>query len=105
MHSILRRENLIDEPCFPIGIQERDMESALSSLMKRYIIIECEYLDGSESDFYIGLLSSLSNHVAEMKVFDSVGRWLKETRRIECDRITQIHFDTPYINTIKKYIE
>jgi hypothetical protein len=43
--------------------------------------------------------------VVSIQGFDTLGRWDKEPCVIAYGDITKIQFDTPYINTLTKYLK
>lgn len=72
----------------------------------QHIIVECESrTTEDDSEFLIGLLHSVYDESASILNFDALGNWDEEPTEVAYNDITQVQFDTPYINTISKYLK
>ena len=74
--------------------------------IEQHVIVECEDRRAAEyDDFFIGRIVTLDDEAVSILSFDSMGRWDEEPCIIAYGDITRIQFDTPYINTITKYLK
>jgi hypothetical protein len=104
---VLKGEGTLDRVGIPYEVPLDDLRSSLKTLSRRklHVILECEKPDPEESDFFIGRFISVGKKTVSLLYFDPEGRWSEEPDSIPYDAITKIQFDTPYINTISKYLK
>lgn len=102
---MLARERLLDGLNFELKIDLDNMHSALHSLFQQANRLSFEYEsdDPEAVNFVIGELVELTDSIASVNHFDGLGKWTTEPERIEIERINQIEFLTPYIETFWKY--
>lgn len=106
--AMFRGEGLMERVGIPYEVPLDDFRSLLEALHLRgqHVIIECEDRKTEEDDeFYIGRIVSRDDEAITIRHFDSMGRWDDKPCVIDYGGITKIQFDTPYINTITKYLE
>jgi hypothetical protein len=85
-----------------------DFRSLLTALSERcqHVIVECEGRTNAKyDDFFIGRIVDLDNETVSVLHFDSLGTWNDVPSIIAFNDITKIEFDTPYVNTIIKYLQ
>ena len=105
--AMFRGKDLMERVGIPYEVPLDDFRSLLAALDGRgqHVIIECEDRRTEEYDeFYIGRIVALEDETVSIRYFDSMGRWDEEPCIIACGDITKIQFDTPYINTMSKYL-
>jgi hypothetical protein len=105
---MLRGEGLMGRVGIPYEVPLDDFRSLLAALDGRgqHVVIECEDRRTPEYDeFHIGRMVALDDDSISIRCFDSMGRWDDEPRIIAYGHITRIQFDTPYINTMIRYVE
>ncbi len=72
----------------------------------QHVIIECEDRKTAENDdYFIGRILSVDEESVIALYFNVLGEWDDEPSVIPHDDITQIQFDTPYINIMSRYLE
>jgi hypothetical protein len=105
--AIFRGEGLMDRVGIPYDVPLEDFRSLLAALHGRgqHVILECEGRRTDDDDFFIGRIIDLGDEAVSLRYFDPLGRWDEEPCVIEYGDITKIQFDTPYINTISKYLK
>jgi hypothetical protein len=106
--EMLRGEGLMDRVGIPHDVPLDDFRSLLTTLHGRgqHVIIECEDPRTADyDDFFIGRIVALDDETLSIRCFDSMGRWDDEPCIIAYGDITKIQFDTPYINTLTKYLK
>ncbi len=106
--TMLRGEGTMDGVGIPYEVPLDDFRSLLTALHGRcqYLIVECEDRKTAEyDDFIIGRIVALDYETVSVLHFDSLGAWNDEPCIIAYSDITKIQFDTPYINTITKYLK
>ena len=62
-------------------------------------------VDCGTDDFSIGRVVALDDESVSLLNFDPLGVWDDDPSVIDLGDITEVQFDTPYINTISKYLE
>jgi len=105
---MLRGEGIIDGVGIPYKVPLADFRSLLTALHGRcqHVIVECEDRKTAEyDDFIIGRIVALDDETVSVLHFDSLNAWNDEPCIIAYNDITKIQFDTPYINTITKYLK
>jgi hypothetical protein len=106
--AMLRCEGLMEGVGIPYEVPLDDFRSLLTALHGRgqHVIIECEDRRTADyDDFFIGRIVCLDDEVVSIQCFDTLGKWDKEPCIIAYGDITKIQFDTPYINTMTKYLK
>jgi hypothetical protein len=106
--AMFRGEGLLERVGIPYEVPLDDFRSLLAALHGRgqHVIIECEDRKTSEDDeFFIGRIIDLGDEAVSIRYFDSMGRWDEKPCVIDYGDITKIQFDTPYINTLTKYLK
>jgi hypothetical protein len=106
--AMFRGEGLMDQVGIPYEVPLDDVRTLLAALHERgqHVIIECEDRSTAEYDeFYIGRLVALDDETVSIRTFDSMGEWDEGPRIITYGDITRVQFDTPYINTMTKYLK
>jgi hypothetical protein len=105
---MIRGEGLMKHVGIAYEVPLDDYESLLTALHERgqHVIVECENRNTADyDDFFIGRIVAMDNDSVSLLSFDSMGSWDDEPSNIAFSDITQIQFDTPYINTITKYVK
>ncbi|WP_165247727.1 hypothetical protein [Paludisphaera soli] len=105
--KVLAGEGLMENVGADWDVPLDDPSRALAALKRRgdYIVIECESRFAPEDDdFLIGPVVGLTDHEVAMRIFAPDGRWERDRSYVMLDTITQIQFDTPYINAFRKYL-
>lgn len=106
--AMFRGEGLMERVGLPYEVPLDDFRSLLAALHGRgqHLIIECEDRRTPDDDeFFIGRIIDLGDETVSIRYFDPMGRWDEKPCVIDYGDITKIQFDTPYINTITKYLE
>ena len=106
--AMFRGEGLMERAGIPYGVPLDDFRSLLGALHGRgqHVVIECESREkANDNDFLIGRIIALDEESVSILHFDSIGVWYDEPSVIAHGDITQVQFDTPYINTITRYLE
>lgn len=106
--EMLRGEGLMERVGIPYEVPLDDFRSLLAALHGRgqHVIIECEDRRTPEYDeFHIGRIVGLDDETVSIRCFDPMGQWDDEPRIIAYNEVTKIQFDTPYINTLTRYLE
>jgi hypothetical protein len=106
--EMFRGEGLMDQVGISYEVPLDDFRSLLATLHGRgqHVIIECEDRRTEEyEEFYIGRIFALAGETVSIRCFDSMGRWDDEPCIIAYGDITKIQFDTPYIDTMTKYLK
>jgi hypothetical protein len=106
--AIFRGEGLMERVGIPYEVPLDDCRSLLAALHERgqHIIVECESQETADDDgFFIGRVVAMKDISVSVLHFDPLDRWDDEPTEIACDDITQVEFDTPYINTLSKYLK
>jgi hypothetical protein len=106
--AMFRGEGLLERVGIPYEVPLDDFRSLLTALHGRgqHVIVECEDRNTAEyDDFFIGRVVAMDDETASVLNFDSMGAWNDEPSVIAYGDITQVQFDTPYINTISKYLK
>jgi hypothetical protein len=105
---MFRGEGLMEQVGISYEVPLDDFRSLLSFLHGRgqHVIIECESEDTEdEDDFFIGRITSVGDESVSILYFDPLGNWDEEPSEVILDDITQVSFDTPYVNTLSKYLK
>jgi hypothetical protein len=105
--QMLEVEGILDRVGINYEVDLSSTHSLLESLQRRgqNIIVECEYEDDSDRDaFFIGQITELEKRFVRFRHFDETGNWEDGEYRIPFYAITQIEFDTVYVNTFSKYL-
>jgi hypothetical protein len=106
--TMFRGEGLLDRVGIPYEVPLDDYRSLLAALHGggQHVIIECEDRRTPEDDdFFIGPVVTLDDESVLIQHFDSMGGWYDGPSVVAFSDITKIQFDTPYINTISKYLK
>ena len=106
--TMLRGEGLMERVGIPYEVPLDDFRSLLTALHGRgqHVIVECEDRKTAEyDDFFIGRIVAMDDESISILHFDSIGAWYDEPSVVAYGDITQVQFDTPYINTITKYLK
>lgn len=104
--AMLRGEGLMGRVGIRYEVPLDDFRSLLGALHGRgqHVIIECESREMADDDeFLIGQVVALDDESVSIRHFDSMGAWYEEASVSAYGDITQVQFDTPYINTITMY--
>jgi hypothetical protein len=105
---MLRGEGIMDRVGISYEVPLEDFRSLLTFLHERrqHVIVECEDRRNAEyDDFTIGRIVNLDDVTVSVLHFDSLGTWNDVPSIIAFTDVTKIQFDTPYINTITKYLK
>jgi hypothetical protein len=104
---MFRSEGILDRVGIPYEVPLDDLRTLLQALSERklHVILECEKPNPEESGFYIGRLVSVGRKAVSLLYFDPLGRWDEKPDVISYETITKVQFDTPYINTLSKYLK
>lgn len=105
--GMFRAEGLLDRVGIPYEVSLDTFRSLLTALQKRgqHVIIQCEdRTSADDDDFSIGRVVSLEHDSVSILNFDPECRWDDVPCSIDYADITQVEFDTPYINTMSKYL-
>lgn len=104
---MLTMEKLLDSVQTPDDVSLDNISELLRTLERRgkNIIVECEDGDREIEDFYIGRILSLEEKSVRFANFDPQGRWDDSPHVIPLREITQVQFETPYVNTFSKYLQ
>jgi hypothetical protein len=105
--TMFRGEGLMERVGIPYEVPLDDFRSLLNALHRRgqHVIIECESREtADDDDFLIGRVVAMDDRSVSILHFDTSGAWDDEPSVIAYGDITQVQFDTPYINTITKYL-
>jgi hypothetical protein len=108
LERIIIAEGLLGGLGIPYPLTLDDMRSLLSDLYERGhpVVVECEGRETSAHDeYYIGQIVAVGNESLKLLYFNAVGKWDSEPSVIAFPSITRVQFDTPYINTIIKYLK
>lgn len=102
---ILKNEGLTAK----ISIPEVDIsswQSIFESLqrMNKNIIVEKQRIDLKESEFYIGRIERVYKHFFYLRHFDADGVWDEQPTKINYSEITNVVFDSRYVNIFSKYL-
>lgn len=100
-------EGILNRVGIRYSVSLHDVQSLLKSLQQRgnNVIVECEDFREALTDFYIGRILLVEGGSLFFANFDALGKWDDRPRKIALDEITQVQFDTPYVNTFSKYLE
>lgn len=104
---MLAAEGLLDQIAVPGDVSLDDIPQLLKALQRRgqNVIVECEDSDEDAEDFYIGQILSVEEDSVCFAHFDGLGRWDDAPYAIAFGEITQVQFETPYVQTFSKYLE
>lgn len=105
---MFRGEGMIGLVGISYSVPLADFRSLLAALqeMGRNVIVECEDRKTADhDDFLIGRVLTLDDETVSLLNFDPQGVWDEEPSVIDFEDITKVQFDTPYINTISKYLK
>jgi hypothetical protein len=105
---MLRGEGIIERVGISYEVPLDDFRSLLTALHERcqHVIVECEDRKKAEyNDFIIGRVVAFDDETVSVLHFDSLGTWNDVPSIIAFNDITKIQFDTPYVNTIIKYLQ
>ncbi len=106
--GMYRAEGLMELVGISYQVPLDDFRSLLTALqeMDQHVIIESEDRKTADhDDFSIGRVVALDDQSVSILNFDPLGVWDDEPCVIDYDDITKIQFDTPYINTLSKYLK
>jgi hypothetical protein len=104
---MFRGEGLMGLAGISYSVPLDDFRSLLAALqeMGQNVIVECEDPKKTDhDDFFIGRVVSLDDKVAWLLNFDPQGQWDDALSVINFGDITKVQFDTPYINTLSRYL-
>ena len=107
LEKVMNGEGLLEQIKYDHSVPLDDIKSSLSHFMnnQQNIIIECESRKNADDDeFYIGRVSEIDGETVWFMGFNALGQWEKDEISIKLDTITQIQFDTPYINILTRYV-
>ena len=105
---MFRSERIMDRVGISYEVPLDDFRCLLTALHGRcqHVIVECEDRTNAEFDDYIiGRIVDLDDETVSVLQFDALGTWYDVPCIIAFSDITKIQFDTPYINTITKYLK
>lgn len=105
--EMFRSEGLMEGLEAPDNLVMDDIGSLLRSLSKlnRNVVIQCEHCRRDEHEYWaIGQIVSLDALSVTFLGFDVMGKWHKEPDQVFYSAITQIQFDTPYINVYSRHV-
>ncbi|MHC5542573.1 hypothetical protein ACYOEI_30475 [Singulisphaera rosea] len=106
--TMFRGEGLMGLVGISYHVPLDEFRSLLAALrdMDRNVIIEIEDRKSDENDdFLIGRVVALDDATVSILNFDPLGVWDDESSVVEYDRITKVQFDTPYGNTLSRYLK
>ncbi|PQO41924.1 hypothetical protein [Blastopirellula marina] len=91
--------------CVP-RINLASMDTALVSAAKQpgIVIIQCEELENSIEDFFIGQIASIGTETVWFDNFSALGMWDETSEKIALNEITLVQLDTVYAQTFSKYV-
>jgi hypothetical protein len=105
---MFRVEGLMERVGIRYEVALDDCRSLLTTFHRRgqHVIIECESREtADDDDFFIGRVVAIDDESVSVLQFDSMGAWYDEPSVIAYGDITQVQFDTPFINTTTKYLK
>jgi hypothetical protein len=106
--KMLAAEGLLDRIADPGDVGLDSTRALLSTLQARgrNIIVECEDPDDDEDDvFLIGQILDVTVTSLSFTHFDSLGRWDDAPRTIPLEDITQVQFESPYVEIFSRHLE
>jgi hypothetical protein len=83
----------------------RSLLAAIHGLDQHVIVETEDRKTAGQDDFFIGRVVALDEETVSILNFDPLGTWDDEPCLIKYDDITKVQFDTPYINTLSKYLK
>lgn len=104
--NILQKEGLLNKVGYNYSLPLNSIESVLHYFIKeqQIIIVECESIESDDDDkFYIGKAVDIEDSIIWFIEINALGKWEKTEIGIKIRNITQIQFDTPYIQIFSKY--
>ncbi len=108
LERVFRGEGLMEHVGISYDVPLDDFPSLLGALHQRgqHVIIECEdRKNAQQDDFFIGRILSVDDESVIVLYFNPLGVWDDEPSIISHGDITQIQFDTPYVNIMSKYLK
>ena len=105
---MFRGEGLMGLVGISYSVPLDDFRSLLAALyaLGQNVIVECEDRKTADhDDFLIGRVVALDHETVSLLNFDPQGVWDDEPSVIAYGDITKIQFDTPYINTMSRYLK
>ena len=105
---MFRGEGLMERVGIPYEVPLDDFRSLLAALHGRgqHVIVECEdRKTADDDDFFIGRVVAIGDESVSILYFDPMGTWDDEPSVIDYGDITKVQFDTPYINTMSRYLK
>ena len=105
--KMFRAEGIMEQVGISYEVLLDDFRSLLAALHGRgqHVIVESEgRKSADQDDFTIGRVVDLGEDAVSILNFDPLGVWDDEPCVIDYDDITKIQFDTPYLNTMSKYL-
>jgi len=106
--KMFRAEGIMELVGIPYDVPLDDFRSVLTALHGRgqHVIVECEDRRTADDDvFLIGRIVSVGDDSVSILHFDSLGNWDPGPTEVAYDDITLLEFDTPYVNTLSKYLK
>lgn len=102
---VLEREGACSGLRLPFRPDLTDMRSAIENVSAEYeqLIVKCEDEDEDIQDFHIGALMWSNENEIVMRHYDGLGYWKAVPAEIDIEDVSQVQFDTPYINCFSKY--
>ncbi len=103
--EILKSEGLTSSIEIP-NINIDNWKTVFESLkmINRNIIVEKQTIDDKDSEFVIGRIEKIYKNFAYVWHFDADGIWGDSPTKVPYSEITNITFDSRYVDTYSKYI-
>jgi hypothetical protein len=108
LERVFRGEGLMEHVGISYDVPLDDFRSLLGGLHERgqHVVIECEDRENAaHNDYFIGRILSVDDESVTALYFNPLGVWDDEPSIISLGDITQVEFDTPYINIMSKYLK
>lgn len=106
--KMFRGEGLMTPADAPFDVPLDNFRSLLATLYARgrYIIVQCEDRETDDNNYFdVGRIVRWGESSISFLGFTTTGKWFEKPWTIPYKNITQVEFDTPYINTYAKYLK
>jgi hypothetical protein len=82
------------------------IQQVLSVVKKRdiWLGVETVFSEGTDSAFYIGPITNITDEGFSIKCYDSAGKWEKEYQ-LDFDEVFRIEFDSKYCNYFNAFMK
>jgi hypothetical protein len=105
---VVALEGMMAKTGIPYDVPLDGFKSVLQVAKKRnlVVIVECESREcGSDDWYHIGKVVGLNPASLSLLFFDAIGTWDWKPTVIPFTEMTKVQIDTPYANTMAKYLE